>query len=149
MRTTILTHLLMLLAIFSVTSGCESTAETPAMPPSSQPTTIDLSTYQWQNRVIVIFAPAATDANAVQQRTSLNADPQAIGDRDLVIVEVIGDRHHTAAVRQQYGVPTSQFTVLLIGKDAGEKLRATEPVEPAAIFRLIDSMPMRQREMRR
>jgi hypothetical protein len=141
-------NLLLLLALVSGAAGCESSAETPAMPASSQPAAIDLSTHQWKDRVIVIFAPAAADANAVQQRASLEADPQAIAGRDLVVIEVIGDLPNATALRRQYGVPVDQFAVLLIGKDGGEKLRAAAPVEPSEIFRLIDSMPMRQREIR-
>jgi hypothetical protein len=39
------------------------------------------------------------------------------------------------------------FTVLFVGKDRGGKLRPQEPVPMAEIFALIDSMPMRKREM--
>jgi hypothetical protein len=38
--------------------------------------------------------------------------------------------------------------VLLIGKDGGVKLRAEEPLPAAEFFALIDTMPMRRREMR-
>ena len=143
-----LNNLLTLLALVSA-AGCAAATETPAMPSSSQPATIDLSHYKWNNRVIVMFAPTADDANAVQQRASLNADQQALADRDLVLIEVIGNQPDTAALRQQYDVSVEQFAVLLIGKDGGEKRRDLQPVEPSEIFRLIDSMPMRQREMRR
>ena len=38
--------------------------------------------------------------------------------------------------------------MVLIGKDGGEKLRSHEIVSPETLCRLIDSMPMRQEEMR-
>ena len=38
--------------------------------------------------------------------------------------------------------------ILLVGKDGGVKLRSEEPVSIQRIFDLIDSMPMRRREMR-
>lgn len=41
------------------------------------------------------------------------------------------------------------FLAVLIGKDGGVKLRETSPVETDRLFNLIDSMPMRQREMKR
>jgi len=40
------------------------------------------------------------------------------------------------------------FTVVLIGKDGGEKLRREEGANLGEIFGLIDTMPMRRREMR-
>ena len=41
------------------------------------------------------------------------------------------------------------FEVLLIGKDGGVKLRRDKPVAAFEITALIDTMPMRQDEMRR
>ena len=43
--------------------------------------------------------------------------------------------------------PGAGSQVLLIGKDGGVKLRSTEPVSTDELFALIDSMPMRRREM--
>ena len=40
------------------------------------------------------------------------------------------------------------FAVYLVGKDGGTKLTGVEPVNPLEIYQLIDSMPMRQREIR-
>jgi hypothetical protein len=40
------------------------------------------------------------------------------------------------------------FSVVLIGKDGGEKLRQTIPLAPADLFALVDAMPMRQAEIR-
>ena len=38
------------------------------------------------------------------------------------------------------------LTVILIGKDGGEKGRWSQLVDPDEVFALIDAMPMRQRE---
>jgi hypothetical protein len=43
---------------------------------------------------------------------------------------------------------SAAFSVVLIGKDGGEKLRRATPIAPAELFSLVDSMPMRQAEMR-
>ena len=40
------------------------------------------------------------------------------------------------------------FSVVLIGKDAQEKLRRTSPLAPNELFAIVDAMPMRQAEMR-
>ena len=51
-------------------------------------------------------------------------------------------------LRKQLRLMTSQFVVVLIGKDGGEKLRRTHRVDLGEIFALIDAMPMRRQEMR-
>ena len=51
-------------------------------------------------------------------------------------------------LRSHYRVGAGQFTVILVGKDGGEKYRAERVVDPDELFALIDMMPMRRREMR-
>ena len=48
-----------------------------------------------------------------------------------------------------FKVKEDTFAVFLIGKDGGIKMRKEKVVPMEEIFRLIDSMPMRQAEMRR
>lgn len=43
----------------------------------------------------------------------------------------------------------SDFEVILIGLDGGVKLRQTEALETKKLFDLINSVPMRQAEMRK
>ena len=52
-------------------------------------------------------------------------------------------------LRSHYRVGAGQFTVILVGKDGGEKYRAERVVDPDELFALIDTMPMRRREMRK
>jgi hypothetical protein len=52
-------------------------------------------------------------------------------------------------IAERFGLADAGFTLLLIGKDGGEKLRSGEVVSPDRLIRLIDSMPMRKDEMRR
>lgn len=66
-----------------------------------------------------------------------------MAERDLVVIIVEKETEY-----KKYNVTPDQFTLLLIGKDGGEKFRSAKPVEIETIFRLIDSMPMRQAEMR-
>ena len=46
-------------------------------------------------------------------------------------------------------VPVDDFVFILIGKDSTVKLRAKQAVASDEFFDLIDSMQMRQEEMRR
>ena len=45
-----------------------------------------------------------------------------------------------------YGLDQNSFSVLLIGKDGGEKYRTSEIPDLAEMFALIDTMPMRRAE---
>lgn len=77
-----------------------------------------------------------------EQLSLLKQDSIGMAERDLVIIIVEEEAEY-----KEYNVIPNQFTLLLIGKDGGEKLRSTKPVEIETIFTLIDSMPMRQAEM--
>lgn len=112
-----------------------------------------LSDYQWKNRLILV---QARDENAGEIDTLRSARAE-VDDRDIVWFVNTG----ADLVSNQDGVSSSleseikalldQFRsderVLLIGKDGGMKSR--EPsLDLDAIFRRIDRMPMRMREMR-
>ena len=112
-----------------------------------------LSDYQWKNRLILV---QATDENAGEIDTLRSARAE-VDARDIVWFVNTG----ADLVSNQDGVSSSleseikalldQFRsderVLLIGKDGGMKSR--EPsLDLDAIFRRIDRMPMRMREMR-
>lgn len=112
-----------------------------------------LSDYQWKNRLILV---QAADKNGGEIDTLRSARAE-VDDRDIVWFVNTG----ADLVSNQDGVSSSleseikalldQFRsderVLLIGKDGGMKSR--EPsLDLDAIFRRIDRMPMRMREMR-
>ena len=114
---------------------------------------------RWQSRVIVVMAASGDDPALVAQDTRLRAAAADLAERDVVLITAAGDTvtvdgetsdaPPAAHLRRAYATGTTGFHVVLIGKDGGVKLHATEPVAADAFFALIDSMPMRQREMRR
>ncbi len=110
-----------------------------------------LKASRWQKRVLLICAPAATDANLLRQRQLLAPARADLDARDLLVQEVLlnqlstADKKHLTEVLR---VSLTGFTAVLIGKDGGAKHRETEPVAPASLFSTIDAMPMRQQEMR-
>ncbi len=112
-----------------------------------------LDPWRWERRVLVVAAPNADDADLRVQRTLLAEDPQGLAGRDVLVVEVTGDGADrgldAGALRSDLGLPNDAFAVRLVGKDGGVKLRADAPVPLAELYGLIDSMPMRQDEMRR
>ncbi len=109
----------------------------------------DLAAYCWQNRLLLIFAPAADDDRFKQQAERFAAEPQGLEERDLLILHVLGDDAGEAAqaLRNHYSMKPNTFAVLLIGKDGYLKHRFDAPVMVDEVFALIDVMPMRMREM--
>ena len=117
-----------------------------------------LERYRWQNRIIVVFADLAPRRAFDRQLALLAEDPDALAERDLIVVTTDDDRVGISGakpadptptdLRRAYDVPPDRFAVLLIGKDGGVKLRSDQPVPLADVNALIDTMPMRRREMR-
>ncbi len=92
----------------------------------------NLAAYQWQSRVLVIDTPTEQDAEYLRQIRVLEAAQAGLRERNLEVVT-------------QSSAPS--FRVRLVGKDGGVKLDQKVPVDPAALFALIDAMPMRRAEM--
>lgn len=114
----------------------------------------------WDKRVLVVLT--AGTGEALDQQAALFKDAEnGFFERDMVVFAVVGasrirplfgpaPKVDPAAVRARLGVPPdAPFAAVLIGKDGGVKWRAEAPVAPAAVFGVIDAMPMRQNEMRR
>ncbi|UCE54829.1 MAG: DUF4174 domain-containing protein [Desulfobacterales bacterium] len=121
---------------------------------------MDLNQFKWKNRLLFIFAPQNSDPFFSALQNEISTQRGEVLDRDLVVFKIfetgpsfknttqIG--HTTAEViRKQFDVPPGRFTVILVGKDGGVKLTRNAMVKLKDIFALIDSMPMRQEEMRR
>lgn len=119
----------------------------------------DLSVFQWKNRLLFLFAPNRNHPMFDALHTSLAARQSEASDRDLVIFEILEsaassmnsesiDSETARLLREKFDVQRGAFTVILIGKDGGVKLKLRGQVDLREIFDLIDSMPMRQEEMR-
>jgi hypothetical protein len=117
-----------------------------------------LDPYRWQNRVLLVFAPSDNDGRLSATRKLAREHSRGFEDRHLITVVALTEgeapegqplgRIQTDSLREQYGIGPSDFAVFLIGKDGGVKLRLERPPRAAELFELIDSMPMRQQEMR-
>ena len=114
---------------------------------TTAPTSI--AAMQWEKRVLLVSAHDANDPLLDDQRQIIARWKSAATERDLAVVEILGDKtmgaSDTAAMlRQRYGLPAAGFAVVLIGKDGGAKLRGTQPISAAILERTIDAMPMRR-----
>ena len=117
----------------------------------------DLDGLRWERRPLLVFAPSAEAPLAVALRAALGRADLGLFDRDMIVIEVYGDDSAqadgaslpsgtSAHLRQCFDVAATEELVVLVGKDGGEKLRTASP-DLDAIFSLIDTMPMRRREM--
>ena len=95
-------------------------------------------------RKILIFGKQDQPALVDEQLKMLDKAAAGVKERDLQVT-VVGSSDPR---EKKFKVKPGQFTVLLIGKDGGEKHRANQPVPAAEFFAMIDAMPMRQQEMR-
>ncbi len=114
----------------------------------------DLNDFRWKNRLLLLMEPEGDLVNTREQLALLSTFEEDIKARELVILvfdgEVIRDKDLKVTAINPEDIPYKDFQgVLLVGKDGGIKLKEPFTVAPIFIFDLIDSMPMRQREIRR
>ncbi len=125
--------------------------------------TFSLATARNHQRPLLLFAPYGSDPLLREQLDLLRTHD--LLDRNVIIVPVpvhgisLSPQNldgsvfahmkadETGAVRQRFHIAPAEFTVVLLGKDGGEKLRSKTPVTMDRLNRLIDAMPMRQHEI--
>ena len=120
--------------------------------------TFDLEEYQWKNRLLLLFTPSFHGPGYLKLKEELFRQKEGVMNRDLLVFHIsesgetkLGNSHLAESsgdyLREKLSIKSGKFSVLLIGKDGGVKLRKKGGVELDEIFSLIDTMPMRQREM--
>ncbi|AYJ84983.1 DUF4174 domain-containing protein (plasmid) [Sphingomonas paeninsulae] len=100
-------------------------------------------------RVLIVTALAASDARVIEQQDVLIGWKHEAEDRDVTVVEVIGDQVHGASgnvsmLRRTRHLPINSFAVILIGKDGHEAIRSSKPLTGEMLSERIDVMPMRR-----
>ena len=123
------------------------------------PMNFDFEQFKWKKRLLLVFAPDSSHPLFESLQRDLSTRKHEVDDRDLVIFKILGvgmstmgdselDPHTAASLRERFDISPKAFSLMLVGKDGGIKLRRNDPVNLEEIFRLIDSMLMRQGEMR-
>ncbi|MEM8599236.1 MAG: DUF4174 domain-containing protein [Bacteroidota bacterium] len=137
-------------------------ALTLAMPAMAQeaPTVFDEAEHRWQHRLVYIFAPSDTLDAFAATLDRFEAQSAAVAERDGVVLVLphqgtprqlgtgLLQRDVGPTLRSRYGIADEEAVLVLVGKDGTEKARYALPADPADVFARIDTMPMRQREMR-
>lgn len=119
----------------------------------------DLKPYQWKNRVFLVFSPTDADPAFKAFNQSISREVSEMKRRDLIVLRIFETGpsfleenpllHEDAEnLRDRFRVKPGRFCVILVGKDGGVKMVREDRAELQEFFDLIDSMPMRQKEMR-
>jgi hypothetical protein len=120
---------------------------------------MDLTQFQWKNRLLFLFAPDSNNPLFKKLQSEIIAQKAEVEDRDLVVFEVLErgpsrmntsqlDRQMADSIRDRLAIPQVTFTLILVGKDGGIKLKRNDQANLDEVFELIDSMPMRKNEIR-
>ena len=105
---------------------------------------IELSRYLWKNRIILTFGNDQDHPDLIRLKAEMKEKECEILNRHLMHFHFSNDHkigNNIATKNDQ------SFRILLIGKDGGIKYESNRSISLIQLFRLIDSMPMRQDEM--
>jgi hypothetical protein len=124
--------------------------------PSPYHATETLASMRDKSRPLLIFDTERADARPLgpslhEQRALFDRHEVDLKNRDVVLLYVPYSGFEGSVwtgLRRQFRVDDRQFTVVLVGKDGGEKFRSHVPVTIEKLDALIDAMPMRQQEVR-
>jgi hypothetical protein len=119
----------------------------------------DLDDHKWKDRVLLVFSPNTYNFDYRKQVKALNKSRDGIKERDLKIYHILQETSTSVKgeiiedddadyLLSDFGVSSSDFTVILVGKDGTEKLRTNEFLQTDDLFDEIDAMPMRKLEMK-
>ncbi|AJR08881.1 hypothetical protein H744_2c2218 [Photobacterium gaetbulicola Gung47] len=115
-----------------------------------------MDSMHWNHRSILYFAPEKDQHVKTFIKESLMHDCM-LQERDIVVVVMTKDGFNKPAdifspedivrLEKLYNISRNSHTAILIGKDGLEKHRWSEPTNWQHITQLVDSMPMRKKEI--
>ncbi|GAB5503067.1 MAG: hypothetical protein Pyrs2KO_17220 [Pyruvatibacter sp.] len=126
------------------------------------PTFAQIDRLERTYRPIIVVAEASNDPVLDDIRIVLRQSRDALADRDVMVITVVGDdvtawdpaldeapghSFDATRLRTSYGQAGAPISITLVGKDGGIKDRGTVPSDIQDMVDLIDTMPMRQREI--
>lgn len=143
------------IALALVGTHCLAQTDKKEMPEPTVKSLQSLANFQWQNRIILIKDSLLCEDKSVE---SLHNATVAIDERHVLwfmLCDGEVQSNYSGAISNQFSnylddkyFDHNNVNVILIGKDGGVKSR-TDYLNLDELFALIDSMPMRQSEMRR
>lgn len=118
-----------------------------------------LHPYIWKNRLLIVFATSDKNLNYQKQMSIIAKASTGFAERYLIVFSIF-ENHGVSPMHQnldnqtckklyeKFKIGKDSFTVVLIGKDGGEKYRKNTILTSEELFAIIDAMPMRKAEMK-
>jgi hypothetical protein len=106
-----------------------------------------LTQYLWKRRVVLSFSAAESTPERISLLKQIKQYQCEFDDRQMVHIDLIAGSSDHQLLSRQFSVPNKNFNLVLLGKDGGVKLLTSQP-SVENLLTLIDTMPMRQRELR-
>ncbi|WP_375691049.1 DUF4174 domain-containing protein [Pseudooceanicola sp. LIPI14-2-Ac024] len=106
---------------------------------------LSLDDFKWDKRPVVVFADNPADPMYRRQMEALEARPDELRERDVVVITDT-DPGANSAVRQ--ALRPRGFMLVLVAKDGQVLLRKPQPWDVRELSRSIDKLPTRQQEVR-
>ncbi len=106
-----------------------------------------LTEYLWKRRVVLSFSAAKSTPERISLLKQIEQYQCEFDDRQMVHIDLIAGSSDHQLLSRQFSVPNKEFNLVLLGKDGDVKLLTSQP-SLANLLTLIDTMPMRQRELR-
>lgn len=142
-RTLVITAVLALAPAFAL--GSPATAADAAPPLVTLPAEgLDLSQFQWKNRLIVVFADTDADPAFAEQLSLLAEDPGALSERDVLVVTDSLPQPPTPARAK---LRPHGFSLIWIDKDGAVRFRKASPWTVRELTQAIDKTPLRLQEL--
>ncbi len=116
----------------------------------------DLSQHRWENRLLLILTVEQNHPLVQKQLDELHENRQGVEERRLLTYLITPERYQLQLDDKKWQ-PNSAFAkyssgkayeVVLVGLDGSIKQREFGLFKASKLFSIIDSMPMRQAEMR-
>ncbi|MFL1011289.1 DUF4174 domain-containing protein [Flavisericum labens] len=124
----------------------------------------NLETHKWKHRIVIIKASEIDSNTSQKQLQEFRNSTRELIDRKIVMYKITGDKfqyidysnsklNHSGKISETLTKrvlnKNIKFEVLLIGLDGGIKLQQKKVLIKEKLFEIIDSMPMRQAELKK
>lgn len=126
----------------TVTGAAAAEDQPPLIVPVAEQT---LEDFQWQKRLVLVFANSPNDPSYIEQIELINEDADDLRARDVV---VLVDTDPAAQSPLRLRLRPRGFMMAIVNKEGRINLRKPFPWNVREISRTIDKMPLRQQEIR-
>ena len=124
----------------------------------------NLEIHKWKHRIVIIKASEIDSNTSQKQLQEFRNSTRELIDRKIVMYKITGDKfqyidysnsklNHSGKISETLTKrvlnKNIKFEVLLIGLDGGIKLQQKKVLIKEKLFEIIDSMPMRQAELKK